>query len=90
MCSVTSVCDPLYCSPPGSSVDEIFQARILELPFPTSGDLPDTGMKPMSFMSPALAGGFFTNIKLIMGAKNEEFNIKLGKLTKKISLKLKK
>ena len=41
-------------------------------------------------MSPALAGGFFTNIKVIMGAKNENFNIKLGKLTKKISLKLKK
>ena len=63
---------------------------MLELPFPTSGDLPDTGIKPMSFMSPELAGGFFINRKLIMGAKNEEFNIKLGKLTKKISLKLKK
>ena len=27
------------------------------LPFPTSGDLPDPGIEPMS---PALAGGFFT------------------------------
>ena len=44
----------------------------------------------MSVMSPALASGFFTNIKVIMGAKNEKFNIKLGKLTKKTSLKLKK
>ena len=60
------------------------------LSFPTSGDLPDTGIKPMSVMSPALASGLFTNIKVIMGTKNEKFNIKLGKLTKKISLKLKK
>ena len=28
-----------------------------ELPFPSPGDLPDPGIKPMS---PALAGGFFT------------------------------
>ena len=30
------------------------------LPFPSSGDLPDPGIKPTSHMSPALAGGFFT------------------------------
>ena len=30
------------------------------LPFPPPGDLPDLGIKPMSLMSPALAGGFFT------------------------------
>ena len=30
------------------------------LPFPTSGDLPDPGIKPMSLVSPALAGRFFT------------------------------
>jgi len=30
------------------------------LPFPTSGDLPNPGIKPESFASPALAGGFFT------------------------------
>ena len=28
-----------------------------ELPFPSLGDLPDSGVKPAS---PALAGGFFT------------------------------
>ena len=27
---------------------------------PPPGDLPDPGSKPTSFMSPALAGGFFT------------------------------
>ena len=30
------------------------------LPFPTSGDLPDPGIQPVSFASLALAGGFFT------------------------------
>ena len=31
------------------------------LPFPTPGDLSDPGIKPMSLVSPALAGKFFTN-----------------------------
>ena len=31
-----------------------------ELPFPSSGDLPDPATEPMSLMSPELAGGFFT------------------------------
>ena len=30
------------------------------LPCPPRGDLPDPGIKPVSLMSPALAGGFFT------------------------------
>ena len=30
------------------------------LPFPPPGDLPDPGFEPVSLMSPALAGGFFT------------------------------
>ena len=30
------------------------------LPFPTSGDLPNPGMKAVSPASPALTGGFFT------------------------------
>jgi len=33
------------CSPPGSSVPGILQARILGLPFPSAGDLPDPGIK---------------------------------------------
>ena len=48
-------------SPPGSSVYGILQARILELvAIPFSRDLPDPGIEPMSLMTPALAGGFFT------------------------------
>ena len=30
------------------------------LPFPSPGDLPVPGIKPLSIMSPALADGFFT------------------------------
>ena len=30
------------------------------MPFPPPGDLPDPGIEPVSLMSPALAGGFFT------------------------------
>ena len=30
------------------------------LPFPTPGDLPNSGTEPMSLVSPALAGRFFT------------------------------
>ena len=30
------------------------------LPFPSSGDLPNSGMEPTSLTYPALAGGFFT------------------------------
>ena len=37
------------CSPPGSSVHRIFQARILGgLPFPCLGDLPNPGTEPGS------------------------------------------
>ena len=46
---------------PGSSVNEISQARIWSgLQFPTPGDLPEPGIKIMSLASHALAGRFFT------------------------------
>ena len=49
------------CSLSGSSVHGIFQARILEwVAISYSRDLPDPGMEPVSLMSPALAGRFFT------------------------------
>ena len=41
--------NPMDCSPPGSCVHGILQARILEwLPFPSPGDLPDPEIKPGS------------------------------------------
>jgi len=59
--SCLTFCDPLDHSPRGSSVHWILQARILErVAIPSSRDLPDPGIEPMSLMSSALAGRFFT------------------------------
>ena len=41
-----TVCYPLDCSPPASSVNGILQARIVEIPSP--GDLSDPGIEPES------------------------------------------
>ena len=53
MCSVTqaclTLCDLMDCSPPGSSVHGILQARILEwVAISSPGDLPDPGIEPGS------------------------------------------
>ena len=54
-------CNPIDCSPQGSNIHGIFQARILEwVAISFSRYLPDPGIKPMSLVSHALAGGFFT------------------------------
>ena len=50
-------CDPVDCSPPGSSVHWILQSRILEwFVISFSRDLPNPRIK---LPSPALAGRFF-------------------------------
>ena len=51
--SCPTLCDPVDCSPPDSSVHGILQAKVLQeywsgLPFPSPGDLPDPGIKPRS------------------------------------------
>ena len=49
--SFPTLCDPMDCSLPGSSVHGIFQAIVLEwigLPFPSPGDLPNSGIEPVS------------------------------------------
>ena len=63
VCSVAQSCqtlgDPMDCSPPGSSVHGIFQARILKwVAIYSSRDLPHPGVKPHE--SPVLAGGLLT------------------------------
>ena len=56
-----TLCDPKDCSPPGSSVHGVIQARILGwVAISSSRDLPDPGIELASRVSPALAGGFFT------------------------------
>ena len=50
------------CSPPGSSVHGISQARILErVAIFSPGDLPDPGIEPAF---PVLAGGVFTYLSV--------------------------
>ena len=56
--SCPTLCDPMACGPPGSSVRGILQVRILEgVAMPSSRDLPHPGTEPACLMSPALAGG---------------------------------
>ena len=57
-----TLCSPMDCSPPGSSVHGILQARTHRsgLLCPPPGHLPNAGIKPESLASPTLAGGFFT------------------------------
>ena len=53
-----TLCDPMDCNPPGSSVQRFPREEYWsELPFPSPGDLSHSGIKPMS---PARAGKFFT------------------------------
>ena len=66
-CSVAqlspSLCDPMDCSLPGSSVHGIFQTRVLEwVAISFFRYLPSPCIKPVSPESPALAGGFFTRV----------------------------
>ena len=50
-----TLCDPMDCSPPGSAVHGILQARILEwVAFPSPGDLPDPGVELGSLQADSL------------------------------------
>ena len=57
--SCLTLCDPMDCSLPGSSVHGILQARILKYVAMPSY-LPDPGIEPTSLMSPAVAGELLT------------------------------
>ena len=55
--SCLTLCDPMDCSLPGSSVRGISQQEYWSgVPFPPPGNLPDPGIEPVP---PALAGRFF-------------------------------
>ena len=56
-----TLCKPMDCSQPSSSVHEILQVRIQDwVAISSPGDLPNPGTEPGSLTSPALAGRFFT------------------------------
>ena len=53
--SCQALCNPMNCSPPGSSVHGIVRARILEwVAMPSSRDLPDPGIEPTTPAAPAV------------------------------------
>ena len=56
-----TLCDPMDCSLPGSSLHRILQVRILEwVSMLPPRDLTHPGIDPVSLTSPVLAGRFFT------------------------------
>ena len=79
-----TVCDPMDYSSLGSSIHGILQTRIVEwVAMPSSRDLPNSGIKLASLMSPPLTGGFFTNsdtweacnLKYIYGLKDNNISM---------------
>ena len=66
--SCLTLCDPMDCSLPGSSVRGILQAGILErVAMPSSRRSSNPGIKPVSPASPVLQGIFFTTKPLGRG-----------------------
>ena len=64
-------CDPMNCTPPGSSVHQIVLAKILEwLTFPSPGDLPNPGIEPTYLAYSTLAGKLFTTVPPGVSAAN--------------------
>ena len=59
--SCPTLCNPVDCGPPGSSVHGILQTRILGwVAMPSSRVSSQPRDRPVSLMSPALASRFFT------------------------------
>ena len=77
------LCDPMDCSPPGSSVHGILQARILErVAMPSSRGSSRPRDWTMSLSSPALAGGFFiTRVGIIRYATFWDWHFSLSIIT---------
>ena len=77
--SCLTLCDPMAPLSMGFSRQEYWNGLLC----PAPGDLPNTGIKLPSLMSPALAGRFFTTTKHHFGSPKKQY-----KLLKVSSLKL--
>ena len=66
-----TLCDPMDCDPPGSSVHGILQATTLEWVAMSSSRGSSQPRNPSSPMSPALAGGFFTTSATLEAQRGE-------------------
>ena len=76
--SCPTLCDPMDCSLPGSSVHRILQARILERvagSLPSAGDLPNPGIEPRS---PAWQADSLPLSCISLTAKIQEKKTELG------------
>ena len=72
--SRVQLCDSMDRSPPGSSVHGILQARVLEwVAMPASRGSSQPRDQTHIFMSPALAGGFFTTSATWEGPERENY-----------------
>ena len=71
-----TLCDPMDCRPPGSSVHGILQGRILEgVAMPSSKGSSQPGVKPASLTSTALTGGFFTSSAIWEALRNLQWKL---------------
>ena len=69
-----TLCNPMNCSLPSSSVYGILQARILEwIALPSSRDPPDPGITPTCLASPALAGRLFTTSSFLTSSEGASY-----------------
>ena len=69
------------CSPPAPlSMEFSRQEDWSVLPFPSPGDLTDSGIEPMSLIPPALVGGFFTISSIREACISEVVDISPGNL----------
>ena len=79
-----TLCDPMDSSLSASSVHGIFQARIWSgFSFPPPGDLPKSGIEPVSPTSLALEGRFFTTEppgKKLLSLRRENWEAGVGRL----------
>ena len=74
--SCLTLYDPINCRLLSSSAHGIFQQECWSgVPFPSPGDLPDPGIKPVSPASPALAGRFLTTTTTWETLPLYEFNV---------------
>ena len=85
------LCNPIDCSPPGSSLHGNSPGKNTEwvvMPSPP-GDLPHPGIEPASLMSPALADGFFTTSHTWEAPHMQSTSFKMpGWLKHKLELRL--
>ena len=74
---MSNSCKPMDCSPPGTSVHGVSQEYWSGLPFPSPGDLPDPGIKPLS---PALQMDFFTDWATRGALQKKEYGETMSKM----------